>query len=206
MKIDPADLDLIRNYDLQHQCVVPRPVFLVSTISPTGVHNVAPFSYLAPLNFYPPTIGFSIMRRKGKKMDTLTNIEFSHDFVVNMVEEGLIEPMHKSAAPYPPDVSEFTEVGLTPVKSEKVKAPSVGESPLSIECTLLDIMEFGKMPNIASLVIGETVLYRIRNDLFVNGTMDLSKLRLIGVMGGDVHAASYCRIGEVFRMERPKFP
>lgn len=204
MKIDPANLDLIRNYDLQHQCIVPRPVFLVSTISASGVYNVAPFSYLAPVNFYPPTICFSILRRKGKKMDTLRNIEFSRDFVVNMVEEGLVEPMHKSSTPYPPDVSEFTEVGLTPVKSEKVRAPSVGESPVQMECTLLQIVELGEMPHTASLVIGETVLYKIRDDLLVNGTVDLGKVRLIGVMGGDVHAATYCRLGEVFKMMRPK--
>ena len=206
MKIDPGNLDVVRNFDLQHNCIVPRPVFLVSTLSETGVFNVAPFSYFAAINFYPPTLCFSVMRRNGMKMDTLRNIEYSHDFVAGIVDEALIEPMHQSAAAYPPDVSEFMEVGLTPVKSEKVKAPSVAESLINMECTLVDIVEVGRMPYTASLVIGETVLYNIKDEFYVNGGVDLSRARLIGVLGGDVRVATYCHMGDVFRKVRPTPP
>jgi flavin reductase (DIM6/NTAB) family NADH-FMN oxidoreductase RutF len=202
MKIDPADLDVIGNFDLQHNCVVPRPVFLVSTVSEVGVLNVAPFSYFAPVNFYPPTLCFSVMRREGKKMDTLRNIEYSHDFVASIVDESLVQPMHQSAAAYPPDVSEFTEAGLTPRKSEKVKAPCVAESIINLECTVLDIIEVGKMPYTASLILGETILYHIKDEFFNNGTVALDKGRFIGVLGGDIHAATYCCMGNVFRMTR----
>jgi flavin reductase (DIM6/NTAB) family NADH-FMN oxidoreductase RutF len=202
MKVDPTDLDVVGNFDLQHNCVVPRPVFLVSTVSKTGVFNVAPFSYFAPVNFFPPTLCFSVMRRAGEKMDTLRNIEYSHDFVAGIVDETLVKPMHQSAAAYPPDVSEFVEVGLTPVKSEKVKAPCVAESLISFECTLMDIIEIGKMPYTASLIIGETVLVHVKDEFFINGAVDLSKGRLIAVLGGDIHAATYCCMGNVFRMTR----
>jgi flavin reductase (DIM6/NTAB) family NADH-FMN oxidoreductase RutF len=202
MKIDPANLTVVENFDLQHNCVVPRPVFLVSTVSEEGVLNVAPFSYFAPVNFYPPTLCFSVMRREGRKMDTLRNIEYGRDFVASIVDETLVRPMHQSAAAYPPDVSEFTEVGLTPLKSERVKAPCVAESLISMECTLLDIIEVGKMPYTASLIIGETVLYHIKDNLFINGTVDLSQRRLIGVLGGDIHVATYCCMGNVFSMTR----
>lgn len=206
VKIDPANLDVMGNFDLQHNCIVPRPVFLVSTLSETGVLNVAPFSYFAAINFYPPTLCFSVMRRNGMKMDTLRNIEYSRDFVASIVDESFVGPMHQCAAAYPADVSEFAEVGLTPVRSEKVKAPSVAESLINIECTLADIVEVGKMPYSASLIIGETVLYNIKDEFYINGSVDLSRARLIGVLGGNMRAAAYCRLGEVFKMARPTPP
>jgi len=203
MKIDPTQTDVFKNFDLQHNCIVPRPVFLVSTVSVTGVYNVAPFSYFAAVNFYPPTLCFSVMRRDGMKMDTLRNIEASHDFVVSVVTHSLAGPMHQSSAAYPPDVSEFIEVGLTPLKSEKVKAPSVAESPVNMECTLIKIIEVGEMPYRASIVIGETVLYNIKDEFCTNGIVDLSRARLVGVLGGDMYAATYGCMGDIFRMIRP---
>ena len=208
MKIDPADLNQGKNFDLQHQCIVPRPVFLVSTISETGVFNVAPFSFFAAVTFYPPTVCFSVLRRKGgAKMDTLRNIEFSRDFVANTVHEAIAIPAHQSSAAYPPEVSEFVEVGLTPVKSEKVKAPRVGESVLSLECKVVDIVELYKLPQaVASLVIGEIVMYHVKDEYYFNGNVDLTKAGLIGVMGGDIQGAVYCHIGNSFRYQRPSPP
>ncbi len=200
MKIDPASVDITTNYTLQHYSIVPRPVFLVSTVSEMGVFNIAPFSYFAGITYHPPTLCFSVIRRDGEKKDTLRNIEFSRDFVVSIADQPLAEPMHQSAFSYPPDVSEFTEVGLTPVKSDKVKAPCVAESPINMECTLVNIVEVGKMPYAASLVIGEVVLYHIKDEFYINGTIDLSKLRLIGVLGVDMDGATYCRLGDLFRM------
>ncbi len=206
MKVDPATLDVTRGFTLQHHCIVPRPVFLVSTVSETGVFNVAPFSYFTGVSYYPPTLCFSVQRRDGVKKDTLRNIEFSRDFVVSIADEPLAEPMHQSAFSYPPDVSEFIEVGLTPVKSDRVKAPCVAESPINMECTLVNIVEVGEMPYTTSLVIGEVVLYHIKDEFYIDGTVDLSKLKIIGVLGAGMQAVTYCRMGDVFRMLREEPP
>ncbi len=203
MKIDPARVDVRGNFDLQHNCVVPRPVFLVSTVSEKGVYNLAPFSYFAAVNFYPPMLCFSVMRRDGAKMDTLRNIESNREFVVSAVTKTLAGRMHQCSAAYPPDVSEFTESGLTPVKGDRVKPALVAESPVNLECTLVKIVELGTMPYSASLVIGQTVLYHIADHLFVHGSVDLSRADLLSVLGGDVRAAVYGSVAEPFRMERP---
>lgn len=137
-------------------------------------------------------------------MDTLRNIEFSRDFVANSVHEAIAKPAHQSSAAYPPDVSEFVEVGLTPVKSEKVKAPRVGESVVSLECKVVNIVELYELPQaVASLVIGEIVMYHVKEEYYFNGNVDLTKAGLIGVVGGDIQGAVYCRIGDAFRYQRP---
>jgi len=113
----------------------------------------------------PAIISFSIVpRRNGVKKDTLKNLEHTRDFVINVVIEELGEAMNQTSADYPSYVDEFKEVGLTPVKSDIVKAPRLGESPVSMECNLLQTLEFGQSPNGATLVIGEIVLVHLRKD------------------------------------------
>jgi flavin reductase (DIM6/NTAB) family NADH-FMN oxidoreductase RutF len=96
-------------------------------------------------------------------------------------------------------VDEFKEVGLTPIKSETVKAPRLDESPINMECKLLQILEFGKSPNNSHLVFGEVVLIHIKDELYLNGEIQMSKLKAIGRLGGD----SYCRTVDMFDMRRP---
>jgi len=73
--------------------------------------------------------------------------------------------MNQSSADYPSNVDEFKEVGLTPVKSEQVKAPRVAESPIHMECRLVQILKYGQAPAIANVVIGEVVLVQVRDEL-----------------------------------------
>jgi len=161
MKINPGDLDYRDVYRLFMSAVVPRPIALISTIGENGVFNLAPFSGFSTMGLRPSLVHVNIGRnRDGQKKDTLVNIEFSKDFVVNVVNEDMGEAMNQSAAEYPSDVDEFKEVGLTPVKADMVKSPMVAESPISMECKLRQILEFGEFPDSNNVVLGDGISER----------------------------------------------
>jgi len=203
MKIDPSTLDFRKSHELLLGVTVPRPIAFVSTVGADGVFNVAPFSLFTVLSAKPPMVCLGIGRKRdGQKKDTLKNIEFSRDFVVNIVNEALAEAMNQSSAEYPSDVDEFKEVGLTPVKSDIVKAPMVGESPISMECRVVQIIEFGDAPRYTSIVIGEVIQIHINDDILIDGKIQASKLRAVGRLGGEL----FCRTTDIFEMKRAYIP
>lgn len=201
MKINPADLNWRDTHELMMSAIVPRPIALVSTIGEDGVFNLAPFSAFTLLSLKPALVCLVIGRRRdGQKKDTLRNVEFSKDFVVNVVDETLAEAMNQTSAEYPSNVDEFKEVGLTPVKSDFVKAPMVAESPVSMECKLSQILDFGELPDGSRVVIGEVVLVHIRDELWSGDHIEPTKLKAIGRIGG---RDCYCRTTDTFEMKRP---
>ena len=200
MKFIPADLNRKDSHDLMMATILPRPIAFVSTVGEDGVFNLAPFSCFAPVGMKPALVCLQIgNKRDGQEKDTLRNIEFSKDFVVNVVDESLAEAMNQSSADYPSDVDEFKEVGLTAVKSEVVKAPRVAESPIHMECRLVQILKYGEAPAIANVVIGEVVLVQVRDELLAGDQIDFSKLKSIGRLGRDL----YCRTTDIFELKRP---
>ena len=200
MKIDLTNLDFRESHHLLADAMVPRPIALVSTVGEDGVFNVAPFSAFTMVSMKPLLTGIAIStRRDGQKKDTLRNIEFSKEYVVNFVDETMAEAMNQACADYPSDVDEFKETGLTPVKADIVKAPMVGESPVSFECRLVQILEFGQLPRLNSYVIGEIIRAHIKDEFYVDGEIQTPKMKAVGRLGGD----SYCRTRDVFEMKRP---
>ncbi|MFC1872857.1 flavin reductase family protein [Chloroflexota bacterium] len=199
MKINPIDLDGQDANRLLLSIIIPRPIALVSTIGENGVFNIAPYSGLSPMCPKPALIKFNVgTPRDGRKKDTLVNIEYSKDFVINIVNEDMTDAMNQSSAEYPSDVDEFKEVGLTPIQAEVVKSPLVGESPISMECQLVDILEYGNLPRITSVVIGEVVRVHIKENVCENGQIQISAIKAIGRLGGN----NYCRTTDIFETER----
>lgn len=197
MKIDPAGMDFRDLHHLLAGAVVPRPIALVSTLGENGVYNVAPLSSISIASVKPPMLSFSLSTRRrkgGEKKDTLRNIEFAREFVVNVpVVESMAEAMNKSGGEFPEHVSEFTETGLTPVMADIVGAPMVHESPVNFECRLVQIIEFGEHPSVSSLVIGEVVRAHVRDEFFADGQLQSDKMRAIGRL-----LEPYCRTNEIF--------
>ena len=137
MDFDPADVRPAVFYQRMIHTIVPRPIAWVSTVSESGVTNVAPFSYFTGVGSRPPTLLFCpANNREGQPKDTLRNIQQTQDFVVNIVPFALAEKMNASAADLPSDESEFTACDLTAIDSVKVKSPRVADSPVQFECTL----------------------------------------------------------------------
>ncbi len=201
MKIDPTNLDWRDGHELMMGSVVPRPIAFVSTIGKDGVFDVAPFSAFSTVSVKPTLICFTAgSRRDGQKKRTLLNIESSREFVVNIVTEAMAEAMNQSSAVYPYDVDKFKAAGLTPVKADIVKPPMVGESPINLECRVLEMHEFVAPPRRSSLIIGQVLLVHIKDECYQNGEIQMSKLKAIARMGGQF----YCRTRDIFEIKRPQ--
>ncbi|NWF55058.1 MAG: flavin reductase family protein [Syntrophaceae bacterium] len=200
MKIDPAGLERKIAHDVLVGAVLPRPIAFISTLGEDGVYNLAPYSFFIPVSMNPIIVGVGIGRKRdGSKKDTLVNIEWGKDFVVNLVTEPLAEAMNQTAGEYPKDVDEFQVAGLTPIQADLVKSPRVGESPVNMECRLHQILSFGESTRKNEFVLGEVLRIHVKDEYWVKGEIQSTKLRAIGRMGGDF----YCRTGDVFEMKRP---
>jgi flavin reductase (DIM6/NTAB) family NADH-FMN oxidoreductase RutF len=202
MIIDPAEAGYPNVYKLMVGVILPRPIAFVSSVSPEGVRNLAPFSFFTAVSANPPVICFSPMIRGagGAHKDTLHNIEATGEFVVNVVSEDFAEQMNACSGDYPPDIDEFTVSGLTPVASDLVQPPRVAESKVNMECRLLQVVHVSPKPLGGSLVLGEVLRFHVADELFSDFRIDPDKLRPIGRMGGP----TYTRTTDRFNMERPK--
>jgi flavin reductase (DIM6/NTAB) family NADH-FMN oxidoreductase RutF len=201
MKIDPHDLSWYNAHELLTGMVTPRPIAFVSTTGKDNVYNIAPYSYFAAICNNPMIVGFSQGRKSnGQKKDTLQNIEFSKEFVINVVTEDLAEAMVQTSRAYPPDVDEFKETGLTPIKADRVGAPLLAESPINMECRLLQILEFGREPRKNEFIIGEVVRVHIKDEFIVDGQLQPLKLKIIGRLSG--HGKTYCHTTDIFEIKR----
>jgi len=145
---------------------------------------------------------FSSSRHTGdKRKDTLSNIEQTGEFVVNVVVDDIAEAMNRTAAEFPAEVSEFELAGLTPAASDLVKAPRVAESPVNMECKLQQVIPLGQGAHEHGLVIGEVVLMHVRDDILNGHRVNHHILKPTGRLAGSM----YCHTSEVFEMVRPVY-
>jgi flavin reductase (DIM6/NTAB) family NADH-FMN oxidoreductase RutF len=196
MILDPTSVSPGAFYQFMISVVVPRPIAFVSTVNPAGQLNVAPFSYFNAITNQPPLLGISINSRRGEPKDTLRNIERTAEFVVNTVDESLGPRMVQTSGEWPEDVDEFRLTALTPVPSDLVKPPRVGESPVSMECRLHRIIELGA----THFVVGEILRAHVKDEVLTDGRVDIQKLRPLGRLGGD----GYSVVRDVIHLPRPK--
>lgn len=201
MIVDPASTDPSSVYKLLIGAVVPRPIAFVSTISPEGAFNVAPFSFFTVASSNPPVLVFTVGQRAtpDPRKDTLRNITTARDFVVSIVSEEFGPKMNICSGDYPPEVDEFQLSGLTPIASDLVKAPRVAESHVNMECRLLYTIAMSGLVNGGNLVLGEVVRFHIDDAYINNYRIDPDKLRAIGRMAGN----SYTRTQDRFDLIRP---
>ena len=202
--LDPAQLGQVAMYKLLIGGVVPRPIATVSTISPDGNTNFAPFSFYNAVSSDPPCLSVSITRNsQGEKKDTLRNIEATGEFVVNATPVSLAQAINQASAEYPYGVSEFEKTGLTAAPSLKIKPPRIAESPLSFECVLHGKMELGTgQQGSSTLVVGRIVAVHVSENLYKDGKIDLQALHPLSRLGG----IQYGQTTGIFELPRPKTP
>lgn len=196
-KLAPRD-----GYAWMTQAIIPRPIAWVSTISPEGVPNLAPFSFFQAVCSNPPTLMFvPTNNREGGKKDTLRNIEAVPEFVVNLVPYALAEPMNATAASLPYGQSEFAHANVATAPSTKVRPPRVAASPVSFECTLDRIVTIGSGVGAGNVVFGRIVALHVADSVLAadGKSIDPRKLDLIARLSGDY----YMRTGELFTVVRP---
>ncbi len=155
-----------------------RPTVVISTISPGGVSNAAPFSWNSPMATKPkPLFGFC----SGVTHDTWRNIKENKEFVVNMVGEDfgpLMEIMEKD---FPYEVSEIEECGLTEVKATHIKPPRIQEAYGWLECRMTNYVSLSER-NV--WIIGEVLDAEVKDEAF-DEVVDVAKVKPLNHIWGE---------------------
>src|SRR5580658_3845036 len=181
MELDLEGQYAERAYSILACLVTPRPIALVTTLSPDGRVNAAPFSFFNLMGANPPICAFAPGDRdNGTPKDTALNVRATHEFVVNLVDETIAEAMNQCAASLPYGESELTRAGLTALPSSLVKPPRIAEAPASLECVEWGTLQVGDN----RLVIGLIKRLHVREELFdaEKKRIRLEKFQVIGRM------------------------
>lgn len=201
MHLEPTPANAVDAYHLLVGVVTPRPIAWVTTVSPAGVINLAPFSFFNVFGANPPVVVFSpTNKRDGTKKDTLNNVIAGGEFVVNVSVANLAEQVNLTSRELPPDQSEIELAGLHTTASVRVRPPRVTEAPAALECKVRQIIPTGDGPIAGNLVIGEVVMIHVADDVLdAAGRPDPRKLRTVARLGGD----SWCHTSDLFELKRP---
>lgn len=200
MELDLEHKFADRAYPLLASLVTPRPIAFVTTLSPEGKINAAPFSFFNLMGANPPIVAFAPGDRdNGTPKDTALNVRATHEFVVNLVDESIAEAMNQCAASLPYGENELVRAGLTAVPSSIVKPPRIAEAPASLECVEWGTLHIGGN----RMVIGLIKRLHVRDELF-----DTEKRRIhtekFHVIGRMAVPHWYCRTRNMFEMIRPE--
>jgi flavin reductase (DIM6/NTAB) family NADH-FMN oxidoreductase RutF len=192
--VAPDRLSAAESYKLLVGIVVPRPIAWVTTRHEDDRINLAPFSCYTFVSSDPPMVAVSVGRRGGMPKDTARNAQRTGEFVVNVVDEALAEPMHLSSAEHAADASEAEIHGVALAPSITVSTPRVAAAPVALECRLDQVIPFGRLKT--DLLIGEVMLFRIADALYRDGKIDSIGMRPLARLGGP----NYARLGEILTM------
>ena len=200
MELDLEGKHADRAYAILASLVIPRPIAWVTTLSPDGKINAAPFSFFNVLGANPPIVGFCPGDRdNGEPKDTARNVRVTHEFVVNLVDENVAGAMNKTAASIPYGENELKLAGLTAAASSVVRAPGIAESPASLECVEWGTLQIGDN----RLIIGLVKRVHVRDELFDPATLRI-RSEAFHVIGRMASPNWYCRTGDRFEMKRPE--
>jgi flavin reductase (DIM6/NTAB) family NADH-FMN oxidoreductase RutF len=148
-------------YKLLCSLVVPRPIALVTTLSPDGIVNAAPFSFFNVFAEDPPLLVLGLQARPdGSLKDTSTHIRDVGAFTVNLVDEAIATQMNICSVDFPPGTSELDAAGFTALPGAAIKVPRIAEAVASLECRHFQTLEVGKGRR--RLCIGEVVYLHAR--------------------------------------------
>lgn len=165
---------------------------------------MAPFSFFNVFSSNPPILVFSpaLSGRTGARKDTLDNVMEVPEVVINMVNYDMVHQMSLASSPFPKGVNEFEKANFTPIPSDLVKPFRVKESPVQIECRVLEVKSLGANGGAGNLVICEVIRMHIQDGILnEEKQIDTRKIDLVSRMGDNW----YCRANgdSLFEVQKP---
>ena len=161
--------------------VAPRPIGWVSSLSKSGIPNLAPYSFFNAMSERPHYVVFG----SGGFKDSLSNIEATGEFAINLATFELREKVNLSSARVAPEVDEF----------------ALTESPAALECKLYQIValpdDHGDAQDWA--IFGRVVGIHIDDRFIHEGRVDTAAMKPIARLG----YSEYATVETAWRMRRP---
>jgi flavin reductase (DIM6/NTAB) family NADH-FMN oxidoreductase RutF len=180
--------------------VTPRPIGWISSRGANGQDNLAPYSFFNAVAYTPPQVMFSSTESKPDRVrgkDSVSNIEETGVFCVNIVEYAMRDVMNATSGTYGREVDEFTLAGLERQECQTIACSRVANAPAALECRLTQVVQLPGAANF--LVLGEVVGVHLRDDCMVNGRFDVTRFQPLARLG----YRDYAVVREVFSLKRP---
>jgi flavin reductase (DIM6/NTAB) family NADH-FMN oxidoreductase RutF len=198
------DISVADAQNYLHHTIAPRPICFASTIDKERNVNLSPFSFFNVFSTNPPVVIFSPSRRarNNTTKHTLENILEVPEVVVNIVTYKMVQQASLTSCEYPKGVDEFVKAGFTKEPSLSIKPPRVKESPVQLECKVLEVKPLGTAGGSGNLVIAEILLMHISEAILdERGKIDQRKLDLVARMGGNWYTRA--NASTIFEVEKP---
>lgn len=204
MKIIPSEIPVPKLHGYLLSAVAPRPIGFASTVDKNGNVNLSPFSFFNVFSANPPVLIFSPARRgrDNTTKHTYENVMQHPEVVINVVSYDIVEQMSLASTEYGAGVNEFVKAGFTEIPSEMVKPPRVKESPVSLECEVMEVKQLGENGGAGNLVICEVKVIHINDGVLDdNQNIDPNKIKLVARMGANWYSKAF---GDgIFEIEKP---
>ncbi|MBI2721433.1 MAG: flavin reductase family protein [Bacteroidetes bacterium] len=204
LSLNPKELTVQVLQKYLQNAIAPRPICFASTINKIGEPNLAPFSFFNLFSSNPPIAIFSpaYSGRTGAPKDTLLNVLEIPECVINVVNYNMVHQTSLASSPFAKGVNEFVKAGFTPIKSDLIKPFRVKESPVQLECHVIEVKELGKNGGAGNLVICEIIKIHIDESVLNSDkNIDTKKIDLVARMGDNW----YCRAhgDALFEVQKP---
>lgn len=185
------DIPTVEAQNFLNHAIAPRPICFASTVDREGNVNLSPFSFFNLFSTNPPVVVFSPSRRvrNNTTKHTLQNILEVPEVAINIVDYAMVQQVSLSSCEYPRETDEFVKAGFTKEPSVSIKPPRVKESPVQMECKVLEVKSLGTQGGAGNLIICEIMIMHINeNILSQNGKIDQLKLHHVARLGGNWYA------------------
>lgn len=117
----------------------PLPVVMVSVADKEGNHNIITIAWAGTICSNPPMVSISVRPERH----SYAMIKETGEFVINLTTKDLVYATDYCGVKSGRDVDKFKEMNLTPIPGDKVKAPLIAESPVSLECKVTEVIALG---------------------------------------------------------------
>lgn len=181
--------------------VAPRPIGWISSLSETGVANLAPYSFFNLISEDPALVMFSSVGRKH----SVANIEATGEFVCNLATIDLIDAVNISSAEVAADKSEFDHGQIARMPSRLVKPPRVADAPCALECVYIETLRpKDRNGNIIDrhVVVGEVVGVYVNEAFIRDGRVDTALMGALARCG----YRDFSAVEELVERVRPDDP
>jgi len=165
--------------------IYPLPAVMVSCGETPDEYNIITIGWVGTICSEPPMCYISI--RKSRLSHEI--ISKTKSFVINLTTKELAKATDWCGVKSGRDFDKFKEMKLTPIKASVVNAPMIMESPLNIECEVVEIKELGSHDMFIAKVVNINA-----DDKLINpktNSFELEKANLLAYSHG-----KYYTIGE----------
>ncbi len=131
----------------------PVPAVMVSCARKGEKPNIITVAWAGTVCSSPAMLSIAV--RKERYSHAI--ISETKEFVVNLVTKKLTFATDYCGVKSGRDVDKFKEMHLTPQESQNVSAPGIAESPVNIECRVVDVKPLGSHDLFIAEVVGVTV-------------------------------------------------